>query len=114
MKYTLLVVAVFLMRGCGIGAVDYAVGNVRLSQKQKTSVDNLPAVLLTVENAGQAAADDIVVTVKAKQAQKDIDTAVVRIESLPAGSSVTRTAILRRLKSHADYELLTYAVSYQQ
>ncbi len=114
MKPLLGLCVIVLLRTCGISAVDYAVGDVRLTGKTKISVHDKPGILLTIENTGSKAVKEVTITVKAKRRQTDVDIAIVKIEKLEAEQEITRQAVLNRLRAHTDYELLTYAVRYQE
>lgn len=109
---TLLLIAITATAGCDIQAIDYAVGDIKLVEKKQVVVGEQPAIKLVIENTGKQEVSDIVVTIKAKKEQLDLEEVKVRLDLLKAGERVERIAIFRHIVSHRDYELLTYAVAF--
>lgn len=97
---------------CKIRSVDYAVDQVTLSDKAKTTINGQPAINLVITNVGEGDVWDVVVTVKAKRQQIDISTQEIKLGALKANESITGTVIFSNLGGHEDYDLLTYAVKF--
>lgn len=107
----MLLVFAFSLTSCEIRTIDYATGDVKLISKTKTTVSGKPAIRLVIRNTGEKDLFDIIVTVKAKRRQIDLEIETLVLESLQANESVARVVVFRHLEGHDDYDLLTYAVS---
>lgn len=101
-----------VMIGCKIASVDYAVGQVKLVNKIKTTVDGKPAVSLIIRNEGEEDVATVIITVKAKRKQVDLSVQTVVLDRLHAHEVAKRTVIFSNLNSHEDYDLITYAVNF--
>ncbi len=115
MKARLIKLALFLllvMISCKIASVDYAVGQVQLTNKTKSTVAGKPAISLIIKNEGEQQVWNVLVTVKAKRKQTDISVQTIKLDRLDALESVERTVIFENLNAHDDYDLLTYAVAF--
>lgn len=110
-----IIMLIFLgtaLMGCDIQAIDYAVGDVRLVEKMPLIVADKPAIKLVIENKGDGDASDIVVFIKAKKEQVDLEELKVGVEFLKSGARAEKTAIFRHIGTHDEYDLLTYAVTF--
>lgn len=103
--------ALCLLR-CDISAVDYAAGDVKIIRRQPTTVGGKPAIELLLKNTGQKDAQNVVITIKAKLGQRDVDTATLSLEKIQVNETVPGTGIFSRIKSHDEYDFLTFAVSF--
>ena len=115
MKARLIKLALFLllvMISCKIASVDYALGQVNLTNKTKSTIAGKPAISLVIKNEGEQQVWNVLVTVKAKRKQTDISVQTIKLDRLDALESVERTVIFENLKGHDDYDLLTYAVAF--
>ncbi len=110
MKLSLFILLV--MVGCKIASVDYAVGQVNLTNKTKSTIAGKPAISLLIKNEGEQQVWNVLVTVKAKRKQTDISVQTIKLDRLDALESVERTVIFENLNAHDDYDLLTYAVAF--
>jgi len=114
MKRGLLLVATLFFLRCDISAVDYAVGDVKILRRQQTTVDGQPAIELLLENIGQQDALNVVVTIKAKMGQRDVDITIVKLDKIEVREAVLRTGVFKRIASHEAYDLLTFAVAFSR
>ena len=115
MKTRLINPALFLllaMISCKIASVDYAVGQVNLSNKTKSTIAGKPAISLLIRNEGEEKVWNVLVTVKAKRKQTDISIQTIRLDRLDSLETVERTVVFENLNGHDDYDLLTYAVAF--
>jgi hypothetical protein len=115
MKTRLINLAVFfllVMLSCKIASVDYAVGQVNLTNKTKSTIAGKPAISLLIKNEGEEQVWNVLVTVKAKRKQTDISVQTIKLDRLDSLESVERTVIFENLNAHDDYDLLTYAVAF--
>lgn len=99
---------------CRFSAVDYATGDVQLRRKTKTSVEGKPAIALEVVNTGAEAVNDVEVIVNAKNDQHTLQSVSIFLDHLNAEESVEATAVFDSLRSHNDYDLLTFAVKFSR
>ena len=107
-----LLIFLLLITTCKINSINYALDEVRIINKVKTTFDKQPAIQLTLKNEGQAEVFDILVTAKAKKKQEDIDQAQARIAEIGPDQSISLRLIFSEITSHEDYDFLTYAVNY--
>lgn len=118
MKKLLVILAATLMlvscENYGITSVDYSSGQVRLTNKTKTQsiIDDKPAINLTIKNEGETLVWDILITVKAKRKTVDIDIQTIELDRLDSLETVERMVVFENLTTHADYDLLTYAIAF--
>ena len=115
MKTRVINLAVFfllVMISCKIGSVDYAIGQVKLTNKTKSMIAGKPAISLVIKNEGEEQVWNVLVTVKAKRKQTDISVQTVELDRLGSLETVERTVIFENLNAHDDYDLLTYAVAF--
>ena len=110
MKLSLFIFLV--MVSCKIASVDYALGQVNLTNKTKSTIAGKPAISLVIKNEGEQQVWNVLVTVKAKKKQTDISVQTIKLDRLDALESVERTVIFENLNAHNDYDLLTYAVAF--
>ncbi len=109
MKLSLFILLV--MVSCKIASVDYAVGQVNLTNKTKSTIAGKPAISLLIKNEGEQQVWNVLVTVKAKRKQTDISVQTIELERLDSLETVERTIVFENLNAHEDYDLLTYAVA---
>ena len=115
MKTRLIKQALFLllvMISCKIASVDYALGQVNLINKTKSTIAGKPAISLLIKNEGEEQVWNVLVTVKAKRKQTDISVQTIKLDRLGSLETVERTVIFENLNAHDDYDLLTYAVAF--
>jgi len=110
MKLSLFILLV--MVSCKIASVDYAVGQVNLTNKTKSTIAGKPAISLLIKNEGEEQVWNVLVTVKAKRKQTDISVQTIRLDRLDSLETVERTVVFENLNAHDDYDLLTYAVAF--
>ncbi len=110
MKLSLFILLV--MVSCKIASVDYAVGQVNLTNKTKSTIAGKPAISLLIKNEGEQQVWNVLVTVKAKRKQTDISVQTIKLDRLDSLETVERTVIFENLNGHDDYDLLTYAVAF--
>ena len=113
-KTLLLWSMLFALTTCKFSAVDYAVGDVQLASKTKVTIDGNPGVQLTIVNSGDETVTNVLVTIKAKRGQRDLEIQTIALSELRAGAETVATAVFRTLTSHSDYDMLTYAVAFSQ
>lgn len=111
---TLLLALACALTACNITAVDYAVREVKITDKVKTKVLDKPALRLTVQNTGESPVFDVRVTVKAKRNQMDLSVQWATVERLEVDEEAQRVVMFEELASHQDYDLLTYAVVFSE
>jgi len=115
MKKRLLKLSLFLllvMIGCKIASVDYAVGQVKLTEKTKRTIDGKPVISLLIKNKGEEQVWNVLVTIKAKRKQTDISVQTIKLDRLDSLETVERTVVFENLNAHDDYDLLTYALAF--
>ncbi len=110
MKLSLFILLV--MVSCKIASVDYAVGQVNLTNKTKSTIAGKPAISLVIKNEGEQQVWNVLVTVKAKRKQTDISVQTIELDRLDSLETVERTVVFENLNAHDDYDLLTYAVAF--
>ncbi len=101
-----------VMVSCKIASVDYAIGQVKLTNKTKNTIGGKPAISLVIKNEGEEQVWNVLVTVKAKRKQTDISVQTIELDRLGSLETVERTVIFEDLNAHDDYDLLTYAVAF--
>ena len=101
-----------VMVSCKITSVDYAIGQVKLTNKTKNTIAGKPAISLAIKNEGEEQVWNVLVTVKAKRKQTDISVQTIELDRLDSLETVERTVIFENLNAHDDYDLLTYAVAF--
>ena len=101
-----------VMISCKIASVDYAFGQVKLTNKTKSTIAGKPAISLLIKNEGEQKVWNVLVTVKAKRKQTDISVQTIELDRLDSLETVERTVIFENLNAHDDYDLLTYAVAF--
>ncbi len=97
---------------CKITSVDYALGQVNLTNKTKSTIAGKPAISFVIKNQGEEQVWNVLVTVKAKRKQTDISVQTIKLDRLDSLETVERTVIFENLNAHDDYDLLTYAVAF--
>ncbi len=107
-----LILFCFILQACDIAAVNYAVNEVQLLEKSPVLIAERPGIKLTISNQSEATVYDVKVTVKAKKNQDDISVILVKLPELKAAESIEKTALFGNLRSHEEYDFLTYAVSF--
>ena len=115
MKIRLVNLALFIllfMVSCKIASVDYAVAQVNLTNKTKSTIAGKPAISLLIKNEGEEQVWNVLVTIKAKRKQTDISVQTIELDRLDALETVERTVVFENLNAHGDYDLLTYAVAF--
>lgn len=115
MKTKLINPALFfllVMISCKIASVDYALGQVNLTNKTKSMIAGKPAISLLIKNGGKEQVWNVLVTVKAKREQTDISVQTIKLDRLDSLETIERTVIFENLNGHDDYDLLTYAVAF--
>ena len=112
MKRSLILVLGLLVHTCKITSVDYAQGNVRIISKVKTTINEMPALHLALRNEGEEAVFDVVVTVKAKKDQIDLDVVRAIVDKIDARETVNISIVFQKLGGHSDYDFLTYAIDF--
>ncbi|MCG8605994.1 hypothetical protein MJD09_13505 [bacterium] len=112
MKSWGILVVLFLITTCKINSINYALDEVRIISKVKTTLEEQPAIELTLKNEGESEVFDILVTAKAKRNQEDIDQAVGQVAKIGPDQTITLQLIFNEISSHKDYDFLTYAVNY--
>ena len=110
MKLSLFILLVMI--SCKIASVDYALGQVNLTNKTKSTIAGKPAISLLIKNEGEKQVWNVLVTVKAKRKQTDISVQTIKLNRLDSLETVERTVIFENLNAHDDYDLLTYAVAF--
>ena len=110
MKLSLFILLV--MVSCKIASVDYAVGQVNLTNKTKSTIAGKPAISLLIKNEGEQQVWNVLVTIKAKRKQTDISVQTIELDRLDSLETVERTVVFENLNAHDDYDLLTYAVAF--
>ena len=112
MKGFPLFILLLLLQGCKVSAINYAQGDIRITSTTKVVVDNRPAVEVGLTNAAEIPRRNILVTVKAKRNQKDLDVAQTTIPIMEPGATVEVLLTFENLTGHAAYDFLTYAVTW--
>ena len=114
-KLLVILAATLILISCenyGITSVDYSSGQVRLTNKTKSIIDDKPAISLTINNESETLVWDILITVKAKRKNVDISIQTIELNRLDSLETVERTIIFENLNTHDDYDLLTYAITF--
>jgi hypothetical protein len=107
-----LLIFLLLITTCKINSINYALDEIRIISKVKTTFDEQPAIELTLKNEGEEEVFDILVTAKAKRKQEDIDQAVGQVAKIGPDQTINLQLIFSQISSHEDYDFLTYAVNY--
>ncbi len=111
LRYVPILLA-FVMMNCRIASVDYALGQVRLVNKTKNTIDGRPAISMKIRNEGEEQVWNVLITVKAKRKQTDISVQTIKLDILDSFETVAGTVVFENLTEHSDYDLLTYAVAF--
>jgi hypothetical protein len=109
--HTYLLLVLLPVFGCEISAVDYAVDDLRITDKVKMMSADGPAIKMTVKNIGEEDYFQINIPVKARKQQRDLSVKMVSVARLAAAESVDKTVVFTNLSSHSDYDFLTYAIT---
>ncbi|MFQ5651554.1 MAG: hypothetical protein ACE5IY_16585 [bacterium] len=111
---TFFFILMFTMLTCKFSSVDYAVGDVQLISKTRTTVEGKPAIRLQIENTGDDDVHNVRITIKAKKSQRDLQVETVFLERLSARERIIKRVVFDQLGGHSDYDLLTYAINFSQ
>lgn len=112
MKSFPLFILLLLLLGCKVSAINYAQGDIRITGTTKVVVAGRPAIEVSLTNVTEIARRNILVTVKAKRNQNDLDVAQTTIPIMEPGATVEVLLTFENLAGHAAYDFLTFAVTW--
>ncbi len=112
MKGFRLFILLLLLQGCKVSAINYAQGDIRITSTTKVVIGDRPAVEVRLTNAAEIPRRNILVTVKAKRNQNDLDVAQTTIPIMEPGATVEVLLTFENLTGHSAYDFLTYAVTW--